>query len=211
MRQRIVAFFGSALILASALFVSATELSAQGKDGSGRAALGGAVLGASSGAVLGLIGGAGVCSRLLEGARCPRVAAALGGAVGALSGAVLGAEDSGALDTRLENAGYGALIGGIVGIGLTRGVRQYRWPEVGTFLVVGGAIGSSPSGAGWGFGVGAIAGTAGWLIFPELKIGDAVSLALFGLAAGGLADWIAGNTGGNKEELPFMLPVQVRF
>jgi len=98
-----------------------------------------------------------------------------------------------------------------VGFGLSLGVRQYGWPDVGAFSAVGAAVGASPKGSGLGFGVGLVAGTVGWLLIPEMKFGDTVSVSVIGLAAGGLAGWMIGAGGGDKDNEPIVIPFQVRF
>jgi hypothetical protein len=163
----------------------------QATEGSAVSALGGGALGAYSGMVLGLVGATGPCNRLLWGASCPRAAAALGGALGLGAGAVLGGNDSGAVGGHLENAGYGAVAGGLVGWGLSGVVRQYAWPDPLAFAAVGAAIGASPEGAGLGFGVGATVGVLGWLTIQRFNVGDAISVAVVGLAVGGIAGWIS--------------------
>lgn len=169
----------------------APSVSGQETQGSTASAVGLGVLGAYSGTVLGLIGAAGPCNRLLSGAVCPRAAAALGGAMGLTAGAVLGSNDSGALKSNFRSAGYGALAGGLVGWGLTRVVRQYRWPDALAFAAVGAAIGAFPKGAGAGFAAGAAVGFLSWMTMPHISVGDAISLALTGLAAGGVVGWVS--------------------
>ena len=199
------------LLLVLVLWGPTHGLRAQETESSGSDPIGGALLGASSGTILGLLGGSAVCSRTLFGSTCPRVSAALGGAVGGVSGAVLGDRDAGVLDDRWRGAGYGALAGGVVGFGLSRVARQYGWKDVGAFVAVGGAIGAAPAGVGIGFGIGAAVGAIGVLAIPKMKIGDAVALSLAGMAVGGLADWVMG--AGNAEEgVPrLVVPLQIRF
>ncbi len=187
------------------------NLEAQEWENSGSDPIGGAILGASSGTILGLLWGTAVCSRTLFGSTCPRVSAALGGAVGGVSGAVLGDRDADVLDDRWRGAGYGVLAGGVVGLGLSWVARQYGWKDVGAFAAVGGAIGAAPAGVGIGFGIGAAVGTIGVLAIPKIKIGDAVALSLAGMAVGGLADWVMG-AGDAEEGLPrLVVPLQIRF
>lgn len=205
------AIAGTALVAALLFFQHESGLSAQSDEGSAGAALGGAILGAYSGSVLGLLGGFGPCNRSLSGARCTRVAAAFGGAVGLASGIRMGLEDPRALDGRFRGAGYGAVAGGLVGYGLSRGVRQYGWFDVGTFLAVGASIGASPAGAGLGFGAGAVVGVLSWMVVPRFKIGDVVGLSLVGLAAGGLASWVTGTDTSNGRGPALLLPLQIRF
>jgi len=193
-----------------ALAACAPKSGAQENDGSVGTAIGGALLGAYSGSVLGLIGGFGPCNRTLSGSACPRIAVAVGGGLGLASGLRLEAEDLGALNDRWRSAGYGAAIGGLVGYGLSLGVRQYGWRDVATFMAVGAGIGASPKGAGIGFAAGAAVGALGWMGLPNWKIGDAVAVSLVGLAAGGLAGWVTGPDGGNQRDA-IVLPLQVRF
>ena len=201
------------LILASVPLGAGAHLQAQDSEKSASDPLGGALLGASSGTVFGLIGGAAVCNRTLLGSVCPRMAAGLGGAIGGVSGAVLGDRNAGLVDDRLGGAGYGALTGGLIGLGLSRFIRQYGWADVGAFAVVGGAVGASPSGAGLGFGIGAILGTVGLLAIPEMKIGDAIGLSVAGLAVGGLAGWVVGASDAEREKgHPILvIPLEIRF
>lgn len=201
---------GPALGILLALSSTAPDLPAQDHSGSTGDAVAGAVLGAYSGTVLGLLGAFGPCNRTLSGARCPRISAAVGGSLGLAAGLRMGAENPDGLDRRWRSAGYGGVIGGLVGYGLSLGVRQYGWSDVGMFLAVGAGIGASPVGAGVGFAAGAVAGTLAWLAIPEFKIGDAAAVSLVGLAAGGLAGWVAG-TGGDGKDPPLLLPLQIRF
>jgi len=127
-----------------------------------------------------------------------------------MAGAWMGAEDSGSLNARWHGAGYGAAVGTLVGYGLSRGVRQYGWLDVGTFLGVGVALGTSPLGAVLGFGSGAAVGGLVWLVVPEMKIGDAVAVSLVGLAVGGLAGWVSGMDV-RRDSPPLVIPLQVRF
>lgn len=177
-----------ALVLAL-VSAQAPSVAGQTSDGSATTSLGAGALGAYSGAVLGLVGAMGPCNRLLSGALCPRAAAALGGALGLAAGVVHGSNDSSALRARLGNVGYGALAGGLVGLGLSGVVRQYGWPDPVAFAAVGAAIGASPEGAGVGFAAGATVGALAWMALPRWKVGDAISVAVAGLALGGIVGW----------------------
>jgi hypothetical protein len=119
-------------------------------------------------------------------------------------------EKDGSIQGRWRGAGYGALIGGIVGFGLSQGVRQYHLADVGAFTAVGAAFGASPKGAGIGLGVGAFLGSLSWMVYPKITVGDAVAISLAGLAAGGLAGWVLG---AEKEptDFPPLIPFQIRF
>ena len=202
---------GAALAAALALMIRSPDLSAQDGDGSMGAAIGGAALGAYSGTALGLLGGFGPCNRTLTGVRCTRIAAAFGGVVGMAAGIRMGSEDSESLRGRFRGAGYGAVAGGLLGYGLSLGVRQYGWYDVGTFMAVGAGIGASPAGVGVGFGAGAAVGVLSWLVIPRFKLGDAVAVSLVGSAVGGLAGWVLGTDSDKPESFPIVIPFQVRF
>jgi hypothetical protein len=140
----------------------------------------------------------------------------LGGAVGLAAGMVLGNNDSGALERRLSNAGYGGLAGGLVGLGLWAVVRPYEWPDPLAFAAVGAAIGASPEGSAVGFAAGVAAGALSWVVFPRLTAGDAITLAVVGLAVGGIADWVsqAGNSNSGPSSFPsatFSVPIRIRI
>jgi hypothetical protein len=70
-------------------------------------------------------------------------------------------------------------------------VRQYAWPDAVAVAAVGAAVGAAPEGAGRGVGLGAAVGVLSWLAIPRFNVGDAMSMALVGLAAGGIAGWIS--------------------
>jgi hypothetical protein len=102
-----------------------SSVSGQDPDCSTLDVVTGATLGTASGSVLGLIGGAGFCSRTLSGPRCPAVFALLGGTTGGIAGTVIGSEDREVLHSHLRGAGIGSLVGVAVGLALSRAVRQY--------------------------------------------------------------------------------------
>jgi hypothetical protein len=194
--------------------VSSVALEAQASDESaGTAVLGGA-LGAYSGAALGLAASLVPCNRVLAGRRCVRVSSSVGGALGLIAGAVLGARDEGRLHHRLRGSGYGALAGGVVGLGLRSFVRQYGWADVGAASAMGAAIGASATGAGLGFAAGAIPGVLLWKVFGVIDTSDAVALSLAGLALGGLVGWVtAAGVDPNRGATPVQLviPLGVSF
>ena len=78
-------------------------------------------MGASSGGMLGLLGGMEVCNRTLDSIRCSRVT---GGAIGLTARAIIGARNEFDLDDRFENAGMGTTIGAVRGLALKQFVRQ---------------------------------------------------------------------------------------
>ena len=190
--------------------VAPTALAAQSEEDAA-AALGGAAVGAYSGAILELIGGLSPCNRTIRGTRCVRAATVLGGLVGSTSGAVLSYHAPDALDDRLHGAGLGALVGAAFGYGLKVGIRQYDWPDVSAAAAVGAALGASPVGAGIGFGVGLTVGSVLWLAVPGRGMPEAATLSLAGLAIGGLVDWVlsAATAGGGSG--PLVIPFQIRY
>ena len=183
-------------LLLTALFAivatAFTPCAAQTPEGDALSTLRGAVLGASSGATLGLLGSLLPCNRTLLGHRCALVGASAGGVVGLTVGGIMGAEDERAVRARFEHAGVGALIGAVAGLVLRRGVRQYGWADVAAMSALGGAIGASARGAGLGAGIGAATGAVVWKIFPKAGIQDLFLFTLAGTALGGLYDWADG-------------------
>lgn len=172
----------------------------------------GTAFGGYSGTTLGLLGSAGVCSRVVSTEACPRVGSIMGGIVGAIGGGVLGNHDPSALRGRLRNAGYGGVIGAAAGYGLMLGIRQFGWADAGTFLALGAGIGASPVGSGIGWGVGALVGTVAWQAIPKVAVGDAVALSLLGLSVGGLVGWAMEWDGsGPQDEPTLIIPFQISF
>ena len=116
----------------------------EAQEGSTAAMFGTAALGAYSGAGLGLLGGLVPCSTTLQGIRCSRLAAGVGGVIGATSGAIIGNVDQDLAKGHLTNAGIGAFIGVGTGLVLKELVRQYGWLDAGAGALIGGAIGAAP-------------------------------------------------------------------
>jgi len=198
-----------ALWIVGALLFTPGFVASQEGDGADVAV--GAVLGAYSGSLLGLMGGLEPCNRTLRGARCARVSAAVGGAIGVVSGSLVGSRAPGGLDDRLQGAAVGSVVGAVIGYGLKVGVRQYDWPDVGATAALGAAVGSAPEGAGLGFAIGAAVGSLLWLTVPDIGAPDAVALGLAGLALGGLADWVVGAARAGDGPGTIVLPMQIRF
>jgi hypothetical protein len=161
---------------------------AQG-GGDGAAAWGGGALGGLSGLVLGLVGGAPPCSLSLDGARCARVAAAVGGVIGAAGGAVLAYHDPDALRGRLGGSGVGAAAGLALGLGARAAVPQIQPRDVLTLALAGAALGGVPAGAALGLGAGLLAGSALWLAVPEHGLPETIAMAVVGTALGGVMEW----------------------
>jgi hypothetical protein len=168
-----------------------TPLGAQEGGGSAGAAVAGAALGGFSGAAFGLAAGLVPCSMMRDGLNCARVLGVTGGIVGATSGTIIGAQDRDLLRDHLWTATFGAAIGGALGFILKGAVRHYGWIDAGAGVVLGAAFGAAPRGAGIGFAAGAVTGATLFFILPQVGVGDAAGLSLLGMAAGGLAQWIA--------------------
>lgn len=181
--------------------------------GSTASTLGGLGVGAYSGAVLGLVGSLFPCNRTLYGPKCAATGASVGGALGVAMGGLIGAQNQDEIVVRLEGAGLGALIGGGVGVILSRAVRQYGWADAATVAAVGGAVGATPVGSGVGFGVGAAVGGIVWLAFPRAGLPDLLMFAMAGTAVGGMVDWADSAAkakregGGTSFPLSFSIPV----
>ena len=181
-------------ILLIALLCGSTDLGAQetndSSDGSTWAAVGGAALGAYSGTVLGTVGSLMPCTRTYEGPACVRPAAIGGGLIGGLSGAALGAVDASRVGDAFVAGVIGATVGGAALLAVQPFLERWSWGDVGAGAVIGSAVAASGPGAAIGFGAGAIIGVATWQLVPSVKLPDAVSVTLFGLAAGGIGGWI---------------------
>lgn len=126
-------------------------------------------------------------------------------------GGIVGSQDRSQVIRRAQGAGWGAAVGGLVGVGLWKGVRQYGWADAAATAAVGGAIGAAPRGAMIGAGIGAAAGAFAWAAFPKAGFADFVLFTLGGVAVGGLYDWVTGATdAGRGEPVPgpvFSIPV----
>jgi len=183
----------------------------QDDEGSTGGAIGGAALGAASGSVLALVGGLGGCNRTLRPTRCSRITTVTGAAIGLTAGAAIGWRNDSGLNDRLTNAAIGFGVGGVVGFGLRRFIRQYEWSDVASASVVGAAIGASAKGSGIGFVAGSAVGFLLWQLHPDVGPGGAVAWALAGLAIGGLGDWVVdavqGGTGSGAVPVSFSIPL----
>lgn len=204
----------SAALLALALMgvTVPTSSAAQSFQGSTLSTFGGLALGAYSGAGLGLLGTMMPCNRTLVGGRCSASGASAGAALALAMGGLIGAQNQNDLEDRFKDAGIGTLIGGVVGIGLRRGVRQYGWNDVIVSAAIGGAIGAAPTGAMYGAGAGLVAGGIVWLVVPDGGLPEFVMLTLAGVAVGGLVDWAQGASDANRPTEPtfgpsFSIPV----
>lgn len=183
-----------------------SSASAQSFEGSTLSTFGGLVLGAYSGAGLGMLGTMMPCNRTLVGGRCTASGASAGSALALAMGGLIGAQNQGDLQDRFTNAGIGTLIGGVVGVGLRRGVRQYGWNDVIVSAAIGGAIGAAPRGAMYGAGAGVVAGSIVWLIIPDGGLPEFIMLTLAGVTVGGLVDWAQGAADANRRVEPVFGP-----
>lgn len=128
-------------------------------------------------------------------------------------GGLIGAQNQDDIVTRLEGAGYGALVGAAVGVGLRRAVRQYQWGDAVAMAMYGGAVGAAPRGSLIGVGVGAVVGGGVWLLFDDAGLPDFLMFALAGSALGTLYDWADGaatvrRRDGSSFSSSFSLPVR---
>ncbi len=202
-----------ALFAAFALGVGG-EARAQESDGSTWGAIGGGALGLYSGTALGLLGSLTPCSQTYAGAKCVRIVTIAGGAVGLVGGAMLGAADPERIGDRARDAGYGALIGAGVGIGMRQLIQRFGWQDVTSMALAGGAIGASAKGAGIGFAAGSLVGLALWQIFPGFDLPDVVAAALAGMAIGGVGALAAEGVNRQTSDMPALhviAPLSVRF
>ncbi len=187
---------------------------AQESEGSAWAAIGGGALGLYSGATLGLLGSLTPCSQTYAGAKCVRIVTIAGGAVGLVSGVMLGAADRDRIGDHARDAGYGALIGAGVGMGLRPFVQRFGWQDVTGMALAGGAIGASAKGAGIGFAAGSLVGLALWQIFPGFDLPDVVAAALAGMAIGGVGALATEGVDRQTTDVPALhviAPLAVRF
>lgn len=180
---------------------------AQKYEGGTWTTLGGASLGLVSGSVMGVLGTMMPCNRTLTGDRCVASGVGTGAAMGMVMGGLIGAQNTNALDIRVENAGIGVLAGAVVGVGLRSAVRQYGWTDVGTAALVGGAIGAAPVGSAIGVGAGAATGALAWWLIPDANAADMVMLSLLGLAVGGMVDWAEGAASAKSDRPPPTFPL----
>lgn len=180
---------------------------AQTYEGDTWTTVAGASLGLFSGSVMGVLGTMMPCNRTLAGDRCVASGVGTGAAMGMVMGGLIGAQNTNALDIRVENAGIGLLAGAVAGVGLRRVVRQYGWTDVGTAALVGGAIGAAPIGSAIGVGAGVVAGALTWWLIPDATIADLAMISLLGLAVGGMVDWADGAASAKEDRPPPMFPL----
>lgn len=178
----------------------ARPASAQLAEASTGSTAGGLALGAYSGMVLGALGTMMPCNRTLTGGRCTASGASAGGAIGIAMGGLIGAQNRDDLIDRVENAGLGGAVGGVVGLGLMWGVRQYGWSDVAASAAVGTAIGASARGSMYGAGAGLVAGSIVWLAVPKAGLPEMLMITMAGVAVGGLVDWAQGAARANRRD-----------
>jgi hypothetical protein len=172
-------------------------------EGSAGSTWGGMALGGYSGTVLGLVGTMLPCNRTLAGGRCSASGASAGAALGLAMGGIVGGQNQDEIVRRARSAGWGTLAGGVVGVALWKGVRQYGWADAAAVAAVGGAIGAAPRGAWLGGSIGAATGAMAWLVWPESGLPNFVMLTLAGVAVGGMLDWGNAASDANRAEPVF--------
>ncbi len=191
-----------------------TGLRAQEAEGADWARFAGGALGLYSGAVLGTAGALLPCSQTAAGPRCVRLSAIAGGGIGLVSGIYLGDASAGEVESALEGAGYGLLIGSVAGFLLKELVYTYDWLDVATVGGIGMAVGASGKGVAIGLAAGGLAGTALWLAVPSFDPADAVGLGIAGMAIGGVAYWVIRAVDARESDPTgawLVLPVTIRF
>lgn len=177
-------------------------LAAQSFRGSTLSTAGGLVLGGYSGAMFGLVGTLMPCNRTTVGNRCAASGASTGAALGLTMGGLIGAQHQDAIVARFESAGYGALVGAAVGVGLRSAVRQYQWGDVLAVTAIGAAVGAAPEGVLLGAGGGAAVGSVVWLLFDRAGFPDFIMFTVGGAALGGMIDWAEGASRVRRDERP---------
>jgi hypothetical protein len=206
-------------LFCAALSFAPRPAGGQEVSGSAWAAVAGGALGLYSGAVLGTVGALVPCSQTYAGVRCVRTGLGAGGAVGLLSGIAIGDADADEVWRDYEGAGIGLLVGSAVTLGLKPFVERWSWGDVAAGALVGSAVGAAGKGAGIGLVAGSALGVALWQLVPSIDLPDAISVGLFGMAAGGLATWViravdardradASGASGEASVLSFSLPVR---
>ena len=194
------------LLLAALLSVGALTLPlrsvAQSFRGSTGSMLGGALLGAYSGAGFGLLGSMLPCNRTLSGQTCTLSGVSAAGALGLAMGGLVGAQNQDLIIDRFQAAGIGMVVGAFAGLGLRRAVRQYQWEDVAAMSLLGGVIGGAPRGALIGVGIGTATGALVYALFPKAGVPDVIMFGLAGLAIGGLIDWGAAAGSAKADSTP---------
>lgn len=182
------------------------------QEGSPEAAVAGAALGAYSGAMLGTIGSIFPCTQTYVGATCIRWSSFVGGALGLSGGVLLGANHEGKLGDVAIGTGIGFLAGAAGGMAVKALAQRVGWEDVFAVGLIGGAVGSAPWGSLMGLAIG---GSVGGILWPTVNgfTGvDAMTLALAGLAIGGVTQWVVDGIGASSNgTAQIILPVSVRF
>jgi hypothetical protein len=187
---RLALALGAAPVAAPFVAAQSVGETAGAPEGSTWTAVGGTALGAYAGGVMGTVGSLIPCTRTYEGPGCVRPVAIGGAAIGMIGGAGLGANDSGRLGDAAVAGLAGAAIGGAALLAVQPFLERWSWGDVAAGAAIGGAIGSSGTGAAIGLGAGALVGGAAWALLPSVDVMDAAAVTLVGLAAGSLAGWI---------------------
>lgn len=183
----------------------------QAEGGSTGAAIGAGVLGAYSGALLGLTASLIPCGQTYSGPTCAGLAMLGGATAGFAAGVPLGRFDGQRVSERFKAGLLGAGVGAVAGYALKGVIRQYGWMDVASGAALGMAVGASARGAGIGFVAGAATGGVLLAIVPDMRVVDAAGVSLGGMAVGGLIGWIsdavgAGDQTGSPVVLSFSIP-----
>ncbi|MDH4043125.1 MAG: hypothetical protein OEW06_01600 [Gemmatimonadota bacterium] len=168
--------------------------------------VGGAALGAASGAVVGSLGSILPCNDTYAGPHCVRWVAVGAAVVGAAAGLAVGGVEPDRMGAMAVGGGVGLAAGTVVGLALTPFIERWAPEDALAVGIVGGAIGTAPIGAAIGFGAGAVVGLAVWQTVPGFGSPGAATVALGGLAAGVLVEWVIRAASAEQSE-----PVSVGF
>lgn len=170
----------------------------------------GAALGAASGGIVGSLGSLVPCNDTDAGPHCVRWVAIGAALLGGVGGALLGGSEPPALGDAAMGGAVGLGVGTLVGAGLSPFIQRWAPEDVLAMGLIGGAIGTAPIGAGIGFGGGALVGVTLWWARPGFGATNAAALALGGLAAGVLTDWVVRAASADRGA-PLTIGFHVRF
>lgn len=170
----------------------------------------GAALGAASGGIVGSLGSLVPCNDTYAGPRCVRWVAMGAAVLGGVAGALLGGSEPPALGGAAIGGAVGLGVGTLVGAGLSPFIERWAPEDVLALGLIGGAIGTAPIGAGIGFGGGALVGVTLWRTLPGFGAANAAALALGGLAAGVLSEWVVHAASADRAA-PLTIGFHVRF
>ena len=141
-----------------------------------------------------------------------RWSAVVGGTIAAAGGALLGGNDDERLGDVAIRTGIGFLAGAASGMAVKSLAQRVGWEDVFAIGLIGGAVGSAPWGSLMGLAIGSSVGGILWPTVNGFTGVDAMTLALVGLAIGGVTQWMVdGIDASSNSTAQIVLPVSVRF